>query len=83
MPTATGLTPEIFDVDDYGQASVILDEIPAELQKNPTLWPTAPNTRSRSSATRSPGPGRRERGARPGWSIDQTGGEGERLFLAR
>ena len=26
-----GLAPEIFDVDDYGQASVILDEIPPEL----------------------------------------------------
>ena len=26
-----GLAPEIFDVDDYGQASVILDEVPPEL----------------------------------------------------
>ena len=27
-----GLAPEIFDVDDYGQASVILDDVPPELR---------------------------------------------------
>jgi len=26
-----GLAPEIFDVDDYGQSSVIVDEVPPEL----------------------------------------------------
>ena len=32
-----GLAPEIFDVDDYGQASVLLDEIPPELQEKARL----------------------------------------------
>ena len=32
-----GLAPEIFDVDDYGQASVILDEIPPELEEKARL----------------------------------------------
>jgi ferredoxin len=27
-----GLAPELFDVDDYGQASVIVDEVPPELE---------------------------------------------------
>ena len=27
-----GLAPELFDVDDYGQASVIVDQVPAELE---------------------------------------------------
>jgi ferredoxin len=27
-----GLAPELFDVDDYGQASVIVEEVPAGLQ---------------------------------------------------
>jgi ferredoxin len=26
------LAPELFDVDDYGQASVIVEEVPAGLQ---------------------------------------------------
>jgi ferredoxin len=28
-----GLAPEIFDVDDYGQASVIVDVVPPELEE--------------------------------------------------
>ena len=32
-----GLAPEIFDVDDYGQASVILDEVPPELEEKARL----------------------------------------------
>jgi ferredoxin len=27
-----GLAPELFDVDDYGQASVIVDQVSAELE---------------------------------------------------
>ena len=32
-----GLAPEIFDVDDYGQASVIVDEVPSELEDKARL----------------------------------------------
>src|SRR5580700_263777 len=32
-----GLAPEIFDVDDYGQASVIMDDVPPELQEKARL----------------------------------------------
>jgi ferredoxin len=32
-----GLAPEIFDVDDYGQASVLLDDIPPELEEKARL----------------------------------------------
>jgi len=32
-----GLAPEIFDVDDYGQASVIVDEVPPELEEKARL----------------------------------------------
>ena len=32
-----GLAPEIFDVDDYGQASVLLDEVPPELEEKARL----------------------------------------------
>jgi ferredoxin len=31
------LAPELFDVDDYGQSSVIVDEVPAELEDNARL----------------------------------------------
>jgi ferredoxin len=31
------LAPELFAVDDYGQASVIVDEVPAELVDRATL----------------------------------------------
>ena len=32
-----GLAPEIFDVDDYGQASVIVDTVPPELEEKARL----------------------------------------------
>jgi ferredoxin len=32
-----GLAPELFDVDDYGQASVIVDVVPAELEEKAEL----------------------------------------------
>ena len=32
-----GLAPEIFDVDDYGQASVIVDVVPPELEEKARL----------------------------------------------
>jgi ferredoxin len=32
-----GLAPEIFDVDDYGQASVIVDVVPVELEDKARL----------------------------------------------
>ena len=32
-----GLAPEIFDVDDYGQASVIVDVVPPELEDKARL----------------------------------------------
>jgi ferredoxin len=32
-----GLAPEIFDVDDYGQASVIVDEVPEGLEEKARL----------------------------------------------
>jgi ferredoxin len=31
------LAPELFDVDDYGQSSVIVDEVPAELEDKARL----------------------------------------------
>jgi ferredoxin len=31
------LVPEVFDVDDYGQASVIVDEVPAALEEKVRL----------------------------------------------
>jgi ferredoxin len=31
------LAPELFAVDDYGQASVIVDEVPAELEERASL----------------------------------------------
>jgi ferredoxin len=31
------LAPELFAVDDYGQASVIVDEVPAELEDRADL----------------------------------------------
>lgn len=31
------LAPEIFDVDDYGQSSVIVDEVPPELEEKARL----------------------------------------------
>ena len=36
-PACYGLAPELFDVDDYGQASVIVDEVPAELEPKALL----------------------------------------------
>jgi ferredoxin len=32
-----GLAPDLFAVDDYGQASVIVDEVPAELEERANL----------------------------------------------
>ncbi len=32
-----GLAPEIFDVDDYGLASVIVEEVPEELEEKARL----------------------------------------------
>jgi ferredoxin len=32
-----GLAPELFAVDDYGQASVIVDEVPTELEHRADL----------------------------------------------
>jgi ferredoxin len=32
-----GLAPELFDVDDYGQASVIVDVVPVELEQKAHL----------------------------------------------
>ena len=32
-----GLAPEVFDVDDYGQSSVIVDEVPPELEEKTRL----------------------------------------------
>ena len=32
-----GLAPELFDVDDYGQSSVIVDEVPPELAEKARL----------------------------------------------
>jgi ferredoxin len=31
------LAPEIFDVDDYGQSTVIVDEVPHELEEKARL----------------------------------------------
>jgi ferredoxin len=31
------LAPEIFDVDDYGQSSVVVDEVPTELEAKARL----------------------------------------------
>ncbi|MGH9079263.1 MAG: ferredoxin [Acidimicrobiales bacterium] len=31
------VAPELFDVDDYGQSSVIVDEVPPELQEKAHL----------------------------------------------
>jgi ferredoxin len=31
------LAPQLFAVDDYGQASVIVDEVPPELEEQATL----------------------------------------------
>ena len=31
------LAPDLFAVDDYGQASVIVDEVPAELEERANL----------------------------------------------
>jgi ferredoxin len=32
-----GLSQELFDVDDYGQSTVIVDEVPAELEDKARL----------------------------------------------
>jgi ferredoxin len=32
-----GLAPELFDVDEYGQASVIVDLVPADLEEKAQL----------------------------------------------
>jgi ferredoxin len=32
-----GLAPELFDVDDYGQASVIVEDVPADLEQKAHL----------------------------------------------
>ena len=32
-----GLAPEIFDVDDYGQSTVIVDVVPPELEEKARL----------------------------------------------
>jgi len=32
-----GLAPELFDVDDYGQSTVIVDEVPPELEDKARL----------------------------------------------
>jgi ferredoxin len=31
------LAPELFEVDDYGQSTVIVDEVPAELEEKARL----------------------------------------------
>ena len=32
-----GISPELFEVDEYGQSTVILDEVPAELEEKARL----------------------------------------------
>ena len=32
-----GISPELFEVDEYGQSSVILDEVPSELEEKARL----------------------------------------------
>jgi len=32
-----GISPELFEVDEYGQSAVILDEVPAELEEKARL----------------------------------------------
>ena len=32
-----GISPELFELDEYGQSTVILDEVPAELEEKARL----------------------------------------------
>ena len=64
-----GLAPEIFDVDDYGQASVIVDVVPARARgEGPARGGQLPRVRHRHHQRIAPAPGlaHRRRRAKPG-----------------